>query len=220
MTGPLQVLLTAGPLAFYFYVLAIWQGGRHPRVVSGTIDAALLAFGVGGLVTFGPIGHLVLITLFGLPTLLNWLALTLLMVLGGVLWARWSAYRVVVYHVDPGIFNRVLSELLDLGDAQYVRTLDGFEDQARRIALKVQVVPLLGTAAIEAIGRDAGPEIRVLNDRLRARLESAPTPSTTISSALYGLSTLTMLVSIGAMFLTQSRAREALRLLIQRLQGG
>jgi hypothetical protein len=220
MTGPLQVLMTAGPLAIYFYVLAIWQGGRHPRVVSGTIDAALLAFGVGGLLTFGPFGHLVLTMFFGVPTVLHWVGLTLLMVLVGASWARWSAHRLVVYHVDPEVFDRVMRELLDLREERYVRTFDGFEDRARRIALKVQIVPLLGTAVIEAIGRDAGPEIRELIGRLRARLERAPTPTTAVASILYSLSTLTMLVSMGEMFLTQSRAREALRVLIQRLQGG
>ncbi len=113
-----------------------------------------------------------------------------------------------------------MRELLDLREERYVRTFDGFEDRARRIALKVQTVPLLGTAAIEASGRDAGQEIRELIGRLRARLERAPTPTTAVASILYSLSTLTMLVSMGGMFLTQSRAREALRVLIQRLQGG
>jgi hypothetical protein len=220
MTGPLQVLLTTGPLAFYFYVLAIWQGGRHPRVVSGRVDAALLAFGVGGLLTFGPFGHLVMTMLFGMPTPLQWLELTLLMVLVGFTWVRWSAQRLVVYHVDPQILDQALMDLLDLRQGHHVRTLDGFEDRSRKVGLKVQIVPPMGTAMIEAIGPDPEQRIGQLHRQLQERLAQAPTPSSAVASLLYGMSALTMLASMAGMFLTQPRARAALRGLLERLQGG
>jgi hypothetical protein len=220
MTGPLQVLLTAGPLAFYLYILAIWHGGRHPRIISGPVNAALLAFGIGSLLTFGPFGQLVATMLFGVPGALHWLALTLAMVLAGLLMVRWSARRLVVYHVDPEILDRAMEDVLDLWKDRYIRTIGGFEDRSRLHGLTVQVVPLLGTAVIEAIGPDPEPLIQDLTGRLQAHLERAPTPSTSVAGILYGLSALTMLIALAGMFLTQPRAHEALRVLLQRLQGG
>lgn len=220
MTGPWQVLVTAGPLASYFSLLAIWHGGRHPRIISGPVDAALLAFGLGGLVTFGPFGQLVAAMLFGVPGARHWLALTLAMVLAGSLMARGSARRLVVYHVDPEILDRAMEDVLELRGDRYVRTIGGFEDRPRSHGLTVQVVPLLGTAVIEAIGPDPGPRIQDLKGRLQARLEWAPTPTATVAGILYGLSALTTLIPLAWMFLAQPRAREALRVLLRRLQGG
>src|SRR6516165_2656550 len=58
MTSPLQYALMVGPLAFYLWLLACWNSGRSPRVVSGLVDHALLVFGVGGVLAFGPLGQL------------------------------------------------------------------------------------------------------------------------------------------------------------------
>ena len=56
MSLPMLVALTVGPLACYFYVVGVWQSGRHPRLVAGPVDFAVLAFGVSGLLTVGPVG--------------------------------------------------------------------------------------------------------------------------------------------------------------------
>ena len=49
MTGPLPARPDRlVPLAAYLFVLALWHGGRHPRVVSGRVDFALLASGSAG----------------------------------------------------------------------------------------------------------------------------------------------------------------------------
>src|SRR6266496_3436409 len=100
MTGQLPLSLAVAPLATYLFVLSLWHGGRHPRVVSGPADFALLAFGLGGLVVFG-------------------LVATLL--------ARRSLRRLTVYHVDPEALVRALRETLDQVPGHFVRTLRGFE---------------------------------------------------------------------------------------------
>src|SRR5438309_1399111 len=58
MNGPWQYALTVGPLGFYLWVLGLWQSGRRPHVVRGLTDFTLLAFGVGGVLAFGPFGQL------------------------------------------------------------------------------------------------------------------------------------------------------------------
>src|SRR5438105_4809609 len=57
MTSPVQLALMVTPLAVYLYLLAVWQAGRHPRVVSGRLDVWLLALGLGGLALLGPLGQ-------------------------------------------------------------------------------------------------------------------------------------------------------------------
>jgi hypothetical protein len=151
---------------------------------------------------------------------LYWLELTLLMVLVSLSWVRWSARRLVVYHVDPEVLDQALVALLGVREGRHVRILGGFEDHSRKNGLKVQIVPPMGTAVIEAIGQDPEKAIRELQSPLRERLEQAPTPSTAVANLLYGMSALTMLVSMAGMFLTQPRARAALRVLLERLQGG
>src|SRR5207244_13388422 len=89
MSGTWQYALTVGPLGFYLWVLALWQSGRHPRVVSGLVDHALLVFGVGGIIVFGPFGQLLARMIFGRPDVSDWV------VIGAVLglWATLVARR-------------------------------------------------------------------------------------------------------------------------------
>lgn len=220
MTGPLQVLLMAGPLAFYLYVLAIWQGGARPRVVSGAVDAALLSVGIGGLLTYGPFGQLVVAMIFGAPTAIHWVAMTSAMVLAGLGMVRAATRRVVVYHVGPEVLDQVMEDVLDLRTDRYVRTFGGFEHRSRTHGLRVHVSPLFGAAVIEAIGQEPERTIQELGGKLKARLDRAPVPPATTATILYGLSALTMLVALTGLLMTQPRTREALRVLLQKLQGG
>ena len=59
MSSPSLYLLSVGPLSLYLWVLALWQSGRNPKVVRGLTDFALLAFALGGVLTFGPVGRFV-----------------------------------------------------------------------------------------------------------------------------------------------------------------
>src|ERR1700757_2301446 len=100
MTSPVQLALMVTPLAMYLYLLAVWQAGRHPRVVTGSRDVWLLAAGLGGLGLFGPLGQWLAGLISNNPRLLHRLLLALVgMLIVGRL-ARRSERRLVIYHVD------------------------------------------------------------------------------------------------------------------------
>src|SRR5262249_26865019 len=107
-----QLTASLGPLALYLFWLARAHGGRHPQVVSGPSDFALLALGLGGLVVFGPFGQVLVKILFGKPTALGWLTMTSGLALVAVLASRRAWRRLVVYHVDPDALERAVAAAL------------------------------------------------------------------------------------------------------------
>jgi hypothetical protein len=220
MSTPIQFALAVGPLAFYFYLLAIWQGGRHPRVVPGFWDSILLALGVGGLVAFGPFGHLVARMLFRRPDLLDWLAMASAMGLAATLLAQRASNRVVVYHIDRETLERVLDVVLGAGPERFLRTLHGFENRESGQTIVFDVSNGFQTAVVDVHGRDAANFARVLTARLRREFRDVAARPSPLSGVLIGLSGLTVLVPLAGFLLSQSQAREALRVLLQRLQGG
>ena len=220
MISAAQVALTAGPLAFYLAVLAAWQGGRHPRVVSGPLDLGLLVLGLGGLLTFGPFGQVVARALFGKPNLLDWLTLISGEGLVATVLARRALRRVAVYCVDPETLNRSLREALDRGPGRFVATLRGFEDRAEARGISVEVSPGSRAAVIEAYGREPEELINELAPRLEERLRDVPMPPSPLSWILSGLWGLTTLAFLAGCFFAQPQARAALRALLQRLNGG
>ncbi len=215
-----QVALAAGPLAFYLAVLAAWQGGRHPRVVSGVLDFGLLAVGVGGLLTFGPFGQVVARALFGKPNLLDWLTLISGEGLIATVLARRALRRLAVYCVDSETLNRSLREVLDRGPGRFVATLGGFEDRAEARGIAVEVTPRSRAAVIVAYGREPEELINELAPRLEERLRGVSMPPSPLSWILSGLWGLTTLAFLAGCFLAQPQARAALRALLQRLNGG
>src|SRR5580692_8846780 len=92
----LQIVLALSPLAIYFLILGAWQSGRDPQVVPGMLDYGLLAFGVGGLIAFGPIGSGLIRVLFPGESVWAWLASPTLFTLVALLRAPSAHKRVVV----------------------------------------------------------------------------------------------------------------------------
>ncbi len=219
MISASQVALTAGPLAFYLAVLAAWQGGRHPRVVSGPLDFGLLVVGVGGLLTFGPFGQLMARALFGKPNPLDWLTLISGEGLVATVLTRRALRRVVIYCVDPETLNRSLREALDRGPGRYLATLGGFEDQVEARGISVEITPRSRAAVIEAYGRNPEDLINELAPRLEEQLRGVSMPPSSLSWVLSGLWGLTTLTFVTSLFLAQPQAREALRAFLQRLNG-
>lgn len=86
------------PLVLYFAFLAHLHFRRTPTVLNGSLDFTLLAWGVFGLVTFGP-GRLIIplyvFTAWGVFTGIFWVGFYFLVV---VTLARQFKNRLVVYH--------------------------------------------------------------------------------------------------------------------------
>jgi hypothetical protein len=219
MTGPWLYALAVGPLGFYLWVLAVWQSDRRPRVVSGLVDYGLLVFGVGGIVAFGPFGQMLARAIFGRPAVWEWGVLGCLMALCAASLARRALRRVVVYHVDREALSMALDEILRELDGRFTPTLDGYEDRAHSRLLRVEFTRIFRCALIEARGERAEKLIEEIRLRLRRQLQSVTTGPSAVSLFLYGCSILVMVIPLVGLFLSQPKAREALRVLLERFKG-
>ncbi len=88
------------PLSAYFFALGIWQGGTRPRVVSGAKDFGMLAFGLGGLIAFGPLGQVAVDAVFPRPSVAAWMAVASLVGLLAMAWSLRARKRLVIYRVE------------------------------------------------------------------------------------------------------------------------
>jgi hypothetical protein len=219
MTGPLQYALTVGPLGFYLWVLALWQSDRHPRVVGGLLDFVMLALGIGGVLTFGPFGQLLVHMFFRRPDLYDWLVVASFLGLLASILARRALHRLVVYHVDQAHLAQALEAVLSETGGRFVATLSGYEDRAGGRGLNVDFTRWLRCAVVEARGRHPEELIQEVRPRLREHLRAVTTSPSPVALVLYGGSILVMVVPLVGLFLTQPRAREALRALIERISG-
>ena len=220
MSSVVQLLLTAGPLACYFLVLGLWRSGPSPRVVAGPVDFALLAFGVGGLVAFGPIGHWLVARLFPAPSLWAWMAVVTALWLAALLWAPRTARRLVVYHVDPAAFDAALAGALGDLPGQFAPTLRGFEDAKSGRGVAVERGARARTITIEAYGSRPEALIAALAPGLRARLRGTSPPRSRALAGWFVLAALTLLAPLAALVMSRPQVRAALWAVFQRLRGG
>jgi hypothetical protein len=219
MSTALLLVLSAAPLACYFWVLALWHGGHHPRLVSGRTDFLVLAAGVGGLLTFGPFGQIVMSMILGEPSLAGWVLVTAVAALGAVAWGRRAGHRLVIYHIDPESLDLVLQDALDLRSGRFRRILGGFEDRAGTVGLSVEASRRFHYAVITARGEKPEGLLADLRPALANRLEAITNRPSPMAWWLLALSALTMFAMLGGYLLVQPMAREAVRLLFNRLRG-
>jgi hypothetical protein len=219
MSTPLLLFLSSTPLACYFWILAIWHGGRHPRVVKGTTDFALLVFGVGGLLTFGPFGRAIVHRAFGEPGLSAWLAMISAVCLVATIWGRRSVRRLVIYHIDPQTLDRVLAEALDLHSGQFRRILGGFEDSAGTTAISVESSRRMHYAVIETRGTDADKVLRALRRSLASQFRAIATTPSSVAWCLLALSAITMLGTLAGYLVLQPTNADWVRHAFDRLRG-
>jgi hypothetical protein len=216
MASPWQYLLTVGPLGVYFWVLAVWQSGPRPRVVRGLVDFGLFAFGVGGVLAFGPFGQLVTSLFRFRPTPIDQLLLMAALALWGCFHARRALHRIVVYDITPEDLTRVLEDVLSRTGGRFVPTLEGYEDRAGVRGLRVENTRWLHCAVIEAHGQGPRDLIRELRPWLRQGLDRIISPPTRVAPALFGCSVLVMLAPILGLLAAQPRAIQALQSLLPR----
>lgn len=204
-----------GPLAWYLFLLGVWHGSTHPRVVSGAADSASLAVGIGGVVLFGPFGQMFGILVFGKPTFLSWLIMTsgwaLLAVAGA-----WSAgRRLLVYHIDRGTLEGVLEEMLE--PVGFTRTLQGFEDPPSCRGVSIEHSEWSKTATIQAFGREPERLTQSLQADLVLRLKSVESHPTRIAGMFMALSALTLGIPMVCWILAEPWVRDAARMLFERV---
>jgi hypothetical protein len=219
MTPALQIALTATPLAAYFYALSVFHGGRRPWMVAGPVDVGLLAFGLGGLVAFGPFGRAVLGRMAGEPAgLLAWSIWVGMVGLWALVLAGSASLRLTIYHVSPKELELAVREALERLEGRFSPTLKGFEDADRGSGVTVKSLRFLRSGSVEAYGK--GPEalIRELKPKLREALARLPQRASGVSHAMFGLSFLTIVVPVSSFFLANPRAKEALRSLMHSLR--
>jgi hypothetical protein len=219
MTAAVQIALTATPLAGYFYALGLFHSGRRPRLVPGPLDVGLMAFGLGGLIAFGPFGRSVLGRLVGAEAgPLAWSVWVAVVALWSLALAGSAGLRVTVYHLTAGELDRAVREALAGAGGRFTPTLNGFEDAARGAGILVRSVPRLRVGTVEAYGRDPEVLMAELKPRIRDALARLPQGPSRVSHAMFGLACLAMLVPVTGFFLSNSRARDALRVLMHSLR--
>ena len=221
MSLPMQVALTIGPLACYFYVVGVWQSGRHPRVVRGPVDFAVLAFGVSGLLTVGPVGQVLMNLIFGSPGPIAWGLWFLFLGLWATIFAALAARRLVVYNLDaPRLVEAVREAVACLPDAGFSPTLGGFESTKDHRALHVESVQSLRVGTVDARGRDPEALIGDLRPILAATLRSIEVRPTRVTWGLFALSWTTMVAPLAVFLMTEPKARAAVRALWLKVTGG
>jgi hypothetical protein len=212
MSLPMQVALTVGPLACYFYVVGAWQSGRHPRLVAGPLDFAVLAFGMSGLLTVGPVGQLLLRLIFGAPGTWAWILWVVFLGLWATVFAGWAARRIVVYNIDPaGLTAAVGRALKGETGPSFAPTLGGFESADDGRAVLVEGMARLRVGTVDVRGREAEAFTRTLRPRLRAELSAVAAGPTRVTWGLFVLSWITMLTPFVTFLVTEPRARAAMR---------
>jgi hypothetical protein len=220
MTGALQLALAVGPLAVYLYVVAIWQSGRHPRVVAGVWDYVLLLFGVGGLVLFGPLGWLLVTQAApGRPTVLHWLALASALGLLAVPFLPRAFRRIVIYNIDPATLDSALRETLESIAGSFVKTVRGYDDASQRRGLDLEIHPWMRTAVVETHGNGAEPLAKTLLHGLDERLRQSATGPSRIAWGLLGVS-LSLIAPVVVLLLLRPQAQAVWRAVMHRLNGG
>jgi hypothetical protein len=214
-----QSALAAGLLAAYFFILALWHSGGRPRVVSGPADAALLGFGLGGVVLFGPFGQTLGKILFVNQGVLSWLTLASAISLAALLLSHRVWHRVVIYNIDSAALEKALGEVLETVGGRCVRTLRGFEDPNEKRGVTVEMWPRFRTATLEAYGREPEGLAHDLGKTLRRRLAAVRSPASGTAWVFLGATALVLVAPMTGWILHEPVARNALRALFERLSG-
>ena len=220
MTSEMQIVLTATPLAAYFYVLGVFHGGKRPRMMTGPVDVGLLAFGLGGLVAFGPFGKAVLGRILGSHDVgpVAWSLWVGIVALWSLVLAGSASLRLAVYHIGPGELERAVAEALGQVSGRFNATLHGFEDTKRGVGVTLKSVRWLRSGGITVYGNEPEILIRELKPHLRAAMARLPQRPSGITHAMFGLACLIMLVPLSGFLLANPRAKDAFRALMHSLR--
>lgn len=218
-----QLILALAPLALLFLIVGSWRIRPRPVVLSGHSDFLLLAFGLGGLIVLGPIGEVLVRSIFPAPTIWAWLAIASFYLLLVLLWLPRSHRRMVIYNLDPASVASVVSSALsarpDLGVFQ--PTMHGFEEASHRRGIRVERGLGGQTTVVESYGEGALLLTSALLLELRSRLAKTPTKARNqlLGMAWLTLAVATIIAPFAASLIDRPRVVAALRAFLEKLQG-
>jgi hypothetical protein len=218
MISALATALTLGPLALYFFVLGLWNAGRHPRIVHGPVDFGFLALALIGFIGFGPIGGWVVDRLFPGPSVWAWLVLPAALGLLAMLWLPRTARRLVVYNVEPGMLRDLLTDTLKALRVGFRETAEGFEDPAGTWGLRAEVGWRSRIALIEASGKGAESLVFALAETLRPRLARTTARPLAMSWLWFVFSFVVLLGPTFSPYVRGPQIQAAVRVLIDRIR--
>ena len=211
MTPTTRLILALVPLAAYFVLLGVLHSSRRPRVVAGPVDLGSLAFGLGGLIAFGPFGGLVVHSVFPGPNLPAWLAMASLVALLAMMIAARARNRLVVYNVDGQTLTDAVGKVMSEVASPIACTLHGYEDVRGRRGLTVEVGPWFGWGTVTAYGE--GPEMLIdtIRPGLSAHLGTKPQRRAQLRMIWFGLAVASVaLLMVGILVLPRTDVPAAL----------
>jgi hypothetical protein len=211
MTPTVRLALALLPLAAYFAVLGAWYAGRRPRVVAGPLDFGFLAFGLGGVIAFGPVGGLVVNAVFPHPNVSAWLAIASLVGLLAMFWAARTKARLVIYHVDGEALKDAVRLAMEGIAGPVMSTVHGFEDATHRRGLRVEIGRSLGYGVIEAYGERPEVLIEAIRSALGPRLDAKVANRARLAAVWFALAGGTFTLLLVVLFLMSRAELHAVR---------
>ena len=212
MTTQIRLLLALLPLAGYFALLGMLHAGRRPKIVAGPADFGCLALGLGGLIAFGPLGGLIVDTVFPRPNLPAWLAMASLVGLLAMMGASRARTRFVVYNVSGQALTDAIGRVMEAIAGPVTATLHGYEDAKGRRGVTVEIGPILGWGIVSAHGEAPEALIDAVRSALKARLDTPRRIRSSLVALWFALAGVTLAVLfIATTLMTRDEVRAAVR---------
>jgi hypothetical protein len=169
---PFRLSIALAPLALYLLRLGMLHFARRPRLLSGTRDAAALAFSLVGLAVIGPMElffpHEAALR-FGAYT---WLLLLVLYVMCVSLWLLVMRPSLVIYNIEESKLRPMLAEAVESLDAQARWAGDCLALPVLGVQLHVEGLALGRGAMLISAGKHQDQQgWRKLDSALRAALK-------------------------------------------------
>lgn len=159
----LRIATVVVPVAIYFLVLGLLNSRRHPQLLTGREDFALL------IIALSPIFALPIVGLVGLS--LGSVAATIAVIVGAVLFLAPRGRRWVVYNLPPAEARQAVSKALGVLDVDFASEGDAFEVCDTGATVRLSYFPLFRNVCLRVDGGDekfASGFARALSDVLSA----------------------------------------------------
>ena len=147
--------IALAPLGLYFAALAVAHLRRRPSLVTGTLDAALVAAAVSGLAAVGPLS-LLAPAAGGSPW--SWPVLVILFALCVALCVLVSRPRLVVYNITVEQFRPLVAEIVSSLDPQARWAGESAALPGRGFQLHIEGNGPLRTVSVVNVGERSSPE--------------------------------------------------------------